>query len=189
MSDITQQLLEKINDLQDRISDLEKLGRPQLCEYRIPGYSAKNGSSAPTAANRAIGESGTVLVPVIKFSNVSQQDVYFLFHSPEEINEINKVYFHVVWIAGEEYASGNFMMKLEYLVKNEDSTVLSGEPVTLSMNVTPSAEDKFIETEEGTGISMTRDQMLVCHFYRDVANDNAGVTLDVVMFEFEYNTR
>lgn len=184
-------LLKRIKELEARIKHEERLERPAEFEYRIPGYTAKVGASAPTAANRAIGESGTVLIPVIKFSNISQNDVYFIFHIPEELDANKKVYFHVVWAPGVGFDenTGNYMMKLEYLVKNEDSTILSSEPVTLSFDVTPDNENTLVETEDSTGISALKDQSIFCHFYRDVANDNAGATLDVIMFEFEYFSR
>ena len=180
---------EQYRALEKRISFLERLERPQEIEYRIAAQNARKGSSAPADANRAVGASGGVLVPVIQFSSVTQQDVYFVFHVPVELDANKKIYFHFMWCASGLWGSGNYDMKLEYLVKDETGVIAAGAPTTLEFDLTPANNTNFFETEDATGITVAPDQMVLCHFYRDVANDNGDGTFDLLFFEFEYWTR
>jgi hypothetical protein len=50
----------------------------------------------------------------------------------------------------------------------------------------PSNATTNIETEIATDVTIAADQMMVCHFYRDVANDNADDVGCVSYFELEY---
>lgn len=181
--------LDKLKAVTSRVAALELLERPQKMEFVIASVRSTLGASAPTLANRAVGASGNVLLPVAQFSQTTQNDVYFIFHAPEELDSGTRIYPHIMWLPGASWSSGNYMLKLEYLVKAEDAAYATGTPTTLSFNVTPSTVANFIETQDSTGIAVSPENMVICHFYRDVANDNGNDTMDLVFFEFEYNIR
>lgn len=156
-------------------------------QEKIPGTSASKGSAAPTDALRAIGASGGVLKPVTQFSKTTQQDVYFVFHAPYSCDFSDPVHFHLLWLPGSGWTTGNYVWKLEYLVKNENDPYNTGTPTTISVNVTPADATHIIETEFTDNITLTADdQTIICHFYRDVASDNADDTGDVAFFEMHF---
>ncbi len=187
---MTAEALQRQIDRLARAMEEEKTReRPQLIEYHVPAYRTQQGSTPPTNANRAVGASGNVLLPVTQFASNQQNDVYLVFHAPKELRANIDVQFHVMWIPGTGWSSGNYMLKLEYLVMTESQRYNIGTPTTISMNVTPANNLDFIETEFTDDITVAVDQMIICHFYRDVANDNGNGTLDVLFFEFEYWVR
>lgn len=180
---------EQYRALEKRISFLERLERPQKSEEIIAAYRTRVGASAPTLTNRAVGASGNVLLPVAQFSLTTQQDVYFLFHVPEEHDDNFTIEFHAMWLPGSAWSAGNYRMKLEYLVKLETAAYNTGAPTTIEMSVTPANATNVIETEFTDKITAGHEQMVWCHFYRDVANDNGDSTMDLMFFEFEYHIR
>jgi len=159
-------------------------------EVRIEAVTATKGSSAPGSATRAVGASGNVLTPVLTFSKVSQQDCYFIFHVPSDIDATQAVHFHLMWEPGAAWTTGYYLWKLEYLVMNEDgTTLLAGTPDTISSGqITPANATTNIETEYTDDITVAADQQMVCHFYRDIA-DTADDIGEVTFFEFEYTLR
>ncbi len=159
-------------------------------EVIIPEVSTVLGASAPSASTRAIGASGGVKAPVLQFSKTTQNDVYFEIHAPKDLVNEQSVYFHVMAFPGAGWTSGNFMLKLEYLVKNEYTGVTNtGTPTTIFYNYTPVAATEFAELEFTDAINLNRDETLVCHFYRDVANDNGDDVISIRFFEIEYTAR
>lgn len=155
--------------------------------YVIPAVSTVKGASAPASALRAVGASGGVSIPVLQFSKTTQQDVYFQFHLKYAADETEPVAFHLMWAPGSGWTYGNYVWKLEYLVKDENGAIGTGTPTTISMDVTPANATDFIETEFASTIPVTGpDQSLICHFCRDVANDNADDVGEVNMFEMTY---
>jgi hypothetical protein len=157
-------------------------------ELRIDSIRAKTGAAAPTSTTRAVGASGGILMPVLSFSKTTQQDCYFEFLSPFDLDATGAINFHLVWQPGAAWTTGNYLWNLEYLVKDESgATLLAGTPTTLTANVTPADAVKDIETVFTGDITMAADQRLLCHFYRDVA-DNADDTGEVAFFEFEYTS-
>lgn len=162
---------------------------PEFDELRIESTKAAKGSSAPTDALRDVGASGTLKMPVEQFSKTVQQDVYFTFHYPTNIDFTQDVEFHLMWIPGAGWTSGNYMWKLEYLTKNENGgNVTTGTPTTIQADVTPASADLLIETHFADTITINDDEILICHFYRDVANDNADDVGEVLFFEIGYWT-
>lgn len=159
-----------------------------LKEVQIPTTSATHGGAAPTNAQRAVGASGSVLLDVDQFSKTSQNDVYFDFHAPNDVDNAVNISFHVVWLPGAGWTTGNYLWKLEYLVKSNGDAYNTGTPTTIQADVTPANATAIIETAFATTINLDRDQMLMCHFYRDVAGDNADDTGDTLFFEFEYTS-
>lgn len=160
---------------------------PVYREHYIPAGSIKSGVSAPIEALRAVGASGGVLIDVQQFSQIQQNDVYFEFHPPKELQTTTPVQFHLMWLPGAAWTVGNYLWKLEYLLMDEDAAYNTGTPQTIEMDVTPANALNMIETEFTTTIPITdREQILMCHFYRDVAGDNADSTGDVNFFEIKY---
>lgn len=156
-------------------------------ETRIASYRTRLGASAPAETSRAVGASGGVLKPVLEFSKTVQNDVYFIFHTPEDMDYTEPVTFHLMWQPGAAWTTGNYMWKLEYLVINgSGSTLLAGTPTTISANVTPSNATTNIETAFTGNITLALDQEMLCHFYRDVANDNGDDVGECEMFELHY---
>lgn len=171
-----------------RIANLETADTisPVWLEYYIPAGRTKAGASAPTDTLRAIGASGGVLIDVQQFSKTVQQDVYFEWHTPYNLDNTEPVEFHLMWLPGSAYTTGNYLWKLEYLVKNETDPHNTGTPTTIPADVTPAGAVNMIETEFVNTIPIIRSQILCCHFYRDVAGDNADDTGDVNFFEIAY---
>jgi hypothetical protein len=156
-------------------------------EVRIESSRAKKGAAAPSDAERAVGASGGIIEPVLTFSKTTQNDCYFVIHTPSDMDATAAAQFHLMWQPGASWSTGNYMWKLEYLVKNESgATLLAGAPTTIFANVTPANATTNIETEFVGDITMSADQLMLCHFYRDVANDNADDIGCVVFFELEY---
>lgn len=155
-------------------------------EVVLNARGAKKGASAPTEALRAIGASGGVQVPVDQYSETIQADAYFEAHIPSNADGSVDVAFHLMWMPGSGWTTGNYMWKVEYLVKTEDGDITTGTPTTISADITPADATHFIETHFATTIDAGPQETIVCHFYRDVANDNANDTGDVRFFEVEY---
>lgn len=156
-------------------------------EVRVEAVQAKKtGPSIPTEAFRAFGASGGVVTVVDQYSASQQNDVYFKIHSPSDLDPSEDVEFHVVWLPGASWTSGNYIWKLEYLVKDEYTGVYNtGVPTTISgvytpVNATTMREDEFTQT-----IDLDTEEIMFCHFYRDIA-DSANDTGDVMYFEIEY---
>lgn len=150
-------------------------------EERINVTGVGSGAAAPTAGYRDIGASGDVKKAVLKFSKTQQNDIYFEFHSSCDADFTEDVELHLMWIPGAAWTSGNYVWKVEYLVKDENESVATGTPTTISEDVTPSNATDLIETEFSSTISMAGEQILIGHLYRDVASDNGD---DVGEFNF-----
>ncbi|RPI64530.1 MAG: hypothetical protein EHM48_00640 [Planctomycetaceae bacterium] len=144
------------------------------------------GAAAPTSALRAIGASGGVMESVRQFSAAAQNDLYVRFHAPTDLDDSVNVTFHLMWLPGSAWTAGNYLWKLEYLVKAKTAASNTGTPTTISADVTPANATDYIETEFATAVDLNADQVLVCHFYRDVAGDNGDDTGDVRFLEIEY---
>lgn len=161
-------------------------GRP-VREARVEVARLTPGSSSPTATTRAAGASGSVVVPVMRFSKTVEQDVNFIFHPENGIDATYACAFHIMWIPGASFSSGNVMWKIDYLVKNEnDSAVNTGTPTTIQANVTPSSAVNTIETEFATTFTIAASQIAFVRLYRDVANDNGDDVADLMFVEVEY---
>jgi len=156
-------------------------------EIRIEAINTKKGAAAPAVAERAVGASGAILEPVLTFSKVTQQDCYFVLHTPSDLDASEPLHFHLMWQPGAAWTAGTYIWKLEYLVMNESgATLLAGTPETISSgSLTPVNATTNIETEYADNITMAADQLLIGHFYRDVA-DTADDIGCVTFFEFEY---
>lgn len=158
-------------------------------EIRIESITAKKGAASPADAERAVGASGTVVMPIITFSKTVQQDCYFIIHVPYDLDTTVAAQFHLMWQPGASWTAGNYMWKLEYLVMNGNgATLLAGSPTTISADVTPANATTNIETEFVGAITLASDQIMICHFYRDVANDNGDDIGCVSFFELEYTS-
>jgi len=156
-------------------------------EFRIPAVDTKLGASAPTSTFRAVGASGTVLMPVLQFSKTVQQEVYFIWHVPHDIDITVPAHFHFMWQPGTGWTAGNYVWKLEYLVMDEHgATLLAGTPTTITADVTPVDATTNIETETADDITVILEQYVVCHFYRDVATDSGDDVGSISFFEFQY---
>ena len=160
-------------------------------ELRVFEASAELGASAPTKAQRNAGASGSVSKSVLQFSKTVQNDVYFEFHPNHDMDDSVNVEFHLMWLPGASWTTGNYVWKLEYLIKYEDgaygdSDISTGTPTTISADVTPSNAVDMIETHFATTVDLNLDQIMICHFYRDVASDNADDVGEVNFFELEY---
>lgn len=161
-------------------------GRP-VQEYKVEAVTTTLGASAPTSTTRAAGASGGVLVPVLRFSNTVQQDIYFIFHAPEGIDETFPCEFHLMWIPGASWSAGNYLWKIEYLVKDENGAAINtGTPTTISVDVTPASAVNLIETHFADTVTVAAEQLVFAHLYRDVAGDNGDDVADVTFVEVEY---
>ena len=158
-------------------------------EVRIATTESTHGASAPNDANRAVGASGGVLLPVDQFSKTVQNDVHFILHAPSDIDGTVNGEFHLMWLPGAAWTAGNYMWKLEYLVKTDGDSYATGTPTTIQADVTPASATALIETEFASTIDLNLGQTLWCHFYRDVANDNGDDTGDIYMYEFSYTSK
>ena len=159
-------------------------------EKIIVAYGAALGASAPTKALRPIGASGGVKCAVLQFSKITQQDIYFEIHVPAAAMPVaTDAEIHLMWIPGAGWTSGNYVWKVEYLVKAEDSDSTIGTPTTISEDVTPDNADDFIETEFSTKVLDTVAEDIVhCHLYRDVASDNADDVGELMFIELLYTS-
>jgi hypothetical protein len=156
-------------------------------EIKIEAIRFQPGGNAPTPALRQIGTSVTMLLEVDKFSEASQQDVYFTFHYPDDIDEDEPVNFSLMWLPGASWTAGNYMWKLEYIIKNEVTGDYSiGDSTTIESDVTPVDAVSFIETTFVDDIILVENEIMICHLYRDVANDNGDDTGDVLFVELHY---
>lgn len=157
-------------------------------ELTFKAQAAAKGASAPTDALRTMGASGTLKFPVSQFSKTTQQDIHGEFHLPDDVDNSVNIEFHLMWIPGSGWTTGNYVWKLEYLVKEEDDDTTTGTPTTISMDVTPSNATDIIETEFTSTIDANAEQIVFGHFYRDVANDNGDDTGDIIFFEVKYTS-
>lgn len=179
----------KQTDLKKRLSVLETNDTlPSVWdEYYIATGSARLGASAPTRTLRAMGAFGTLLFDVLQFSLVAQNDVYFEWHVPKTFDNRYPAQFHLMWLPGSAWSTGFYSWRLEYLVKGEGDPYNTGTPSTLPMDITPVNNTDLIETEFTGGITCLREQIVSCHFYRDIT-DTADDTGDVNFFELVYRT-
>lgn len=177
----------QIDDLRDRLNDAYRYEIGNRREWIVGAAYPAKGAAAPTQALRAIGGSGTVKMEVLQFSKTTQNDVYIEFHIPESWNKAQPIAFHLMWLPGSGWTAGNYVWKLEYLLKAENSAYNTGTPGTITMDVTPANATDMIETEFANTIpAAATDALVACHFYRDVASDNGDDTGDVNFFEFVY---
>ena len=157
-------------------------------EIQVSELFSELGGSAPTRTTRAVGASGGVVVPVLSFSDVVQNDVYFEIHAAHDTDDSVSVEFHIHWIPNSTWTSGNYMWKLEYLAKANNASFATGTPTTISADVTPANATDSIETEFASTIDLNAEQTLCGHFYRDVANDNGDAKGEIRFFEIEYTS-
>lgn len=185
---MTISVLDQIKRRLDRLEAQETPRLPVLREERLDVYRARNGASAPTEGLRALGASGGVQVPVLSFSQTTQQDVYFEFHAPIDLDPAKPVHFHMMWGPATGWTSGTYIWRCEYLVKNEDgATLLAGTPTTISQTITPANATTWRETEYPDDITLGLSQVMVAHFYRDVA-DTGNAAGEVRWWELEYTS-
>ncbi len=149
-------------------------------------FSSKKGAASPTEVLSQVGTTATMLEPRLSFSAVVQQDIHFIIHVPENADGSVNVQFHLMWIPASGWTAGNYMWKLEYIVKDENADSTTVASTTISADVTPANDDNFIETEFATTIDAGPDQTISCHLYRDVANDNGDAAGEVRFVEVEY---
>ena len=97
-----------------RLANLETADgiSPVWLEYYIAAGRTKAGVSAPTETLRAIGASGGVLIDVQQFSKTVQQDVYFEWHTPYNLDNTVPVEFHLMWLPGSAYTTGNYLWEI-----------------------------------------------------------------------------
>lgn len=160
-----------------------------LKETRVTSETVRRGASAPAIAFRQIGTTATMLADTLQFSKTVQNDVYFIFHVEVDADFTVDGNFHLMWIPGAAWTSGNYVWKLEYIIKNEltgDST--TGASTIISADVTPSNAVDFIETRFATAIPLTFENVVFCHLYRDVASDNADDVGDMYELEMSYTS-
>ena len=158
-------------------------------EIYIPVSRQTLGAGAPTATTRAVGASGSVKVPVLSFSKTVEQETYLEIHVPVDADGTVNVAFHLMWFPGASWTTGNYMWKLDYLVKDDAGADLSaGAPTTIYADVTPSAVTDIIESVFQTTIDAGPEQVIWCRLWRDVANDNADDTGEVRFCEIEYTS-
>lgn len=144
------------------------------------------GVSTPTLTTRAVGASGDVLLDVLRFSKVTQNDSRVNFCASDTTDDSVNGYFVLRWLPGVAWTSGNYVWVLEYLVKSQDEDITTGTPTTISMDVTPANAVDQIVTVFGNSIDLNDGQSIVGHFYRNVGSDNGDDAGDVVRFQFEY---
>jgi hypothetical protein len=155
-------------------------------EILIDAVSTSLGASAPTLTTRPIGASGSVEIPVLSFSNTVQQDTRFKVHIPGNIDDTVEVEFHLMWIPGVSWTTGNYMWKADVLVVSDGSDTTVGTPTTISADITPANATDRIETHFATTIPVSGEQVVYVYFYRDVANDNADDVGEVEFLELNY---
>jgi hypothetical protein len=155
-------------------------------EQTSSAFSQKLGVSSPSSVLRQIGTTATMLEPVLEFSKTVQNDIYFVLHVSEMADSTVDVEFHLMWVPGAAWTAGNYVWKLEYIVKDEDADSTTVASTTISEDVTPANATDFIETEFSTTINADAQQTISCHLYRDVASDNGDDHGDVRFVEYEF---
>lgn len=154
-------------------------------EDAIFAVRTTKGVSAPSEVQFQIGINSNMLGEALSFSKISQQDAYFTYHVPEDIDNSENLTFHLMWKPDSAWTTGYYIWKLEYIVKGEDDNSTTDTSTIIYMNVTPTNTDNFIETEFTTGIDADGQETITCHFYRDTDNDNADAEGLTRFYEFE----
>jgi len=148
--------------------------------------AVKLGASAPTDALRAVGTSGGVLIDVLQFSNVVQNDTYFYVEIPSDMDTGLPIQFYAHWLPGAAWTAGNYVYRIEYLLHSPGDDSAVGVPGIVSFDVTPTSASISIETAFDAGIVMGDKDMIFAHLYRDVAADNGDSTGDVIDLRMRY---
>lgn len=181
-------------DLGPRVSAVEAgvafLGASQEKELRVPAGAASKGASAPTDALRAIGASGGVKIPVSQFSKTTQQDLYFEIHPDTDMDHDQSCAFHLMWLPGASWTTGNFVWKLEYITIDEESGVVtSGTPTTITFTCIVTSATQFIECRSPFSVAVPDGHTVCVHLYRDVAADDGNDVGEVRFLELVYKTK
>jgi len=167
--------------------ELVSTGRVKI-ELIKDAFVSQKGASAPTVVLSQVGTDSTMLEPRLSFSSVTQQDAYFTFHMPENMDDTADIIFELMWKPGSSWTTGNYVWKLEYIIKNETDDSTTGASTTISADVTPANADDYIETKFSSTINADHDDVVSCHLYRDVASDNGNDVGEVRFFEMEYTS-
>ena len=158
-------------------------------EIFVPVGRLVAASGSATNATHAVGASGSITIPVLRFSASTPQDTSFCVHVPPDCDGSVNLDFHLMWLVGAGWSAGeNFMWKLDYIVTDENgvsSDIVN--PTTIYASVIPGDITDNIETTNfNATIDAGPDQEIWCRLWRDTDNDNSGGTGDVKFCEFEY---
>lgn len=155
-------------------------------DMRIDAYARLGGGSA-TAATRAVGASGSIVAPVLDFPSNADTQAFFMIYAPEDLAVAYPCHLEVVWVPGASYTSGNFSLNIDYLIKNEEESLATGAPTTLTMDITPTDAVTTREDRFSTDIYLSSvDTIIYCRFWRDVSEDNGDDGAEVLFWEFGY---
>ena len=154
-------------------------------EVRVDPRGGVGGGSA-TVGTRAIGASGSIVIPIISFSASVSQNDNFVIHVPMDLDPSRPVRMRMMWIPGASWSTGNYLWKLDYIVKHETAAVNTGDPTTLTINVTPANATTMREDEWTTNIYVNLFEAIYCRLWRDVANDNGDDVGQVSYLELYY---
>ena len=153
-------------------------------------------ANAPTESSINVGASGNIVEHSWDFDTGRGADdqLFFVIHSPLDIDKSETVEFHLTWKPKTGWASGNYTWCLEYILKTKgsqhggDYNASAGNPTTIQMVVTPSNDDDFIETEFTDEINMDADQTLSCRLYLDKSASFGDAEGQFRFVEIEYYT-
>lgn len=151
----------------------------------ISSFNTVKGASAPGDVNIQVGTTATMLERVLSFSKNTQNDIYFTHHVPVDMDNTVELEFILMWKPGAAWTSGNYLWKVEYIVKNEDDDLTTVASTIISADITPSNANDLIETHYSATINADAHQTISLHFYRDIAGDDADDVGLVRFFEFK----
>lgn len=152
-------------------------------DMRVPGTSARLGSSAPAVA-AFLGAGGLY---VLQFNGTGvANDIYFEIQMSHEYKEGTNILPHVHWTPTDTN-TGNVVWYLEYSWANIGATFGASTTITS----TPEAAGgtawvhKVANFAAITGTGKTISSMLVCRLYRDPADVNDTYAHPAAFLEFD----
>ncbi len=152
----------------------------------IPVSRLAPGAVCPPAAQRAVGASGGIKVPVLSFSNTTEQSVYVEIHAPLDMDGSANMELHALWQPAAGWSGGNCVWKFEYLVNDEAGDCAAGTPVTISSDTRPDRATDFQKAIFPTVLAVNNRQVLMGRFYRDVASDDGDAAAELRCLKIEY---
>lgn len=180
----------KVSDLQRKVRDLmvkkTERTRWEWGEETIRATALTLGATAPTLSSRLLDTGSVIAAPTLDFSSVTTQNVFYLWHVPKNLNSNQPIYFHVMWIPGASWTSGNFYLQFYYRSELENATLPYGTYTVQNADVTPTSATKIIETEYPLGYSVNPDDLLGIMFRRNVSLDNGNDVLQLFFLEIKY---
>ena len=163
-------------------------------EIIIYATDFRKGSDSPTDETLPFGASGNLEIFVMSFDPTiggNDEELFFKMHMPWDLDNEFNVEIHLIWFT-DDWDGGVYNWDIEYLVKNEsiiyggDYNTSTGTPFIISENVTPLANNQFIETLFSAGIDANVDQMIYLRLSLDKSMSNATKDAHLAFLEVKY---